>query len=207
MKGIKIIGVLFTSGLLLSAFVFIQNQSAPAPQPQVVEKIQWHTFQEAVELSKKDKKKIFIDVFTDWCGWCKVMDRNTFPNPVISKYMNKHFYAVKLNAEMKDSILFNNHLFVNSAPNTKGSTHQLASSLLNNQMSYPTTVYLDENFSMLTQVPGYRKPEELEPILKFFGEDAFKTVKWEDYSKTFKGEVVPAPPAPPAGLPGMPMTH
>ena len=198
MKAAKIIIGLFTSGLLLCGFIFLHGQTKPVPASpsQEGEKIQWHTFQEALELSKKEKKKIFIDVFTDWCGWCKVMDRNTFPNPVIAKYMNAHFYAVKLNAEMKDTIVFNNYTFVNPSPKVPRSTHQLASSLLNNQLSYPTTVYLDENFNMLTQVPGYRKPEELEPILKFFGDDIFKTQKWEDYSKTFVGEVVPAPAAP-----------
>ena len=205
MKGLKIIAGLFSLVLLLSGFILLQNQNSPAAaQPQNPEVIRWHTFQEALALSKKEKKKIFIDVFTDWCGWCKVMDRNTFPNPVIAKYMNQHFYAVKLNAEMKDTILFNNYTFVNPSPNTPRSTHQLASSLLNNQLSYPTTIYLDENFSMLTQVPGYRKPEELEPILKFFGEEAYKTQKWEDFNKTFKGEVVPAAPPPAVGPPPIP---
>jgi thioredoxin-related protein len=204
MKGFRIIAGLIISGLLLCGFVFLKNHtrgSGPVIQTSADETIHWYTFQEALEMSKKEKKKIFIDVFTDWCGWCKVMDRNTFPNPVIAKYMNQHFYAVKLNAEMKDTVLFNNYAFVNPSPNTPRSTHQLASSLLNNQMSYPTTVYLDENFSMLTQVPGYRKPEELEPILKFFGEDAFKTQKWEDFSKNFKGEIVPLPAAAPPVVP------
>ncbi len=206
MKAMKILGMLFSSAMLLCGFILLKNQNNPGPVPSTLqsEKIQWHTFQEAMELSKKEKKKIFIDVFTDWCGWCKVMDRNTFPNPVIAKYMNQHFYAVKLNAEMKDTVFFNNHLFVNPGPNIPRSTHELASSLLNNQLSYPTTVYLDENFSMLTQVQGYRGPQELETILKFFGDDAFKTQKWEDYSKTFKGEVAPPPPAPPAVAPQMP---
>ena len=202
MRTAKILAFFLASGLLLSGFVFLKTQNNPAPQVVGGEGIKWHTFQEAVALSKVEKKKIFIDVFTDWCGWCKVMDRSTFTNPAIIKYMNAKYYAVKLNAEMKDTILFNNYSFVNPSPGTPRSTHQLASSLLNNQMSYPTTVYLDENFNMLTQVPGYKKPEEMEPILKFFGENAFSNTKWEDYIKTFKGEVVPAPP--PVGPPVIP---
>ena len=204
MKTLKFLTLLFGFGLLLSGFIVFPGKGDPAPQSVEPEKIQWHTFQEALELSKKEKKKIFIDVFTDWCGWCKVMDRNTFPDPVITKYMNEHFYAVKLNAEMKDTVIFNNYTFVNPSPKTPRSTHQLASSLLNNQLSYPTTVYLDENFSMLTQVPGYRGPQELEPILKFFGDNAFKTQKWEEYSKNFKGEVAPPPVTPPTVVPAAP---
>lgn len=194
MKRSKIIASIIISGMLLSAFVFINNPAVVAGDG---EKIKWYTFQQAVELSKKEKKKIFIDVYTDWCGWCKVMDKNTFAHPVIAKYMNQKYYAVKLNAEMKDTVFFNNYSFVNPSPKTQRSTHQLASSLLNNKLSYPTVVFLDENFSMLTQVPGYQKPEQMEPILKYFGDNVYPTVKWDEFAKSFKGEVVvPVEPTP-----------
>jgi len=194
MKTAKLVLVLCLSGLILSGFVLLKSQNAPAAPEGV--KMKWYTFLEAVELNKKEKRKIFIDVYTDWCGWCKVMDKNTFANPVVAKYMNEKYYAVKLNAEMKDTVFFNNYNFVNPSPNTPRSTHQLASSLLNNKLSYPTTVFLDENFALLTQVPGYKKPEEMEVIMKFFGENVYPNTKWEEYNKTFKGEVVPAQPAP-----------
>ena len=187
-------GTLFffsTSLFILSSFVFYQNKNTPAAKSDEAPKIKWHSFQEVMELSKKEKRKIFVDVFTDWCGWCKVMDKSTFTHPVIAKYMNDHFYCVKLNAEMKDTIVFNNYTFVNPNPNAIRSTHQLAASLLNNKLSYPTTVYLDENFSLLTQVPGYLQPIQLEPILKYFGENAYPSTHWEDYQKTFKGEILP----------------
>ncbi len=62
--------------------------------------VKWMSFEEAVERSKTEKRKIFIDVFTDWCGWCKVMDKNTFPDLVIAKLLsNEKFYPVKFNAE------------------------------------------------------------------------------------------------------------
>lgn len=194
MRMLKVIIPIVICVLIFCGFIFFK-QEAPKTMGEEPVKITWHTFQEAVELSKKEKKKIFIDVYTDWCGWCKVMDRNTFTHPVIAKYMNEKYYAVKLNAEMKDTVVFNNYSFVNPTPNVPRSTHQLASSLLNNRMSYPTVVFLDENFSMLTQVPGYQKPEQIEPILKYFGDNAYPATNWEDYSKKFKGEVVvPATP-------------
>jgi len=95
---------------------------------------------------------------------------------------------------MKDTIVFNNYTFVNPSPNIPRSTHQLAASLLNNKMPYPTTVYLDENFNLLTQVPGYLQPAQIEPILKYFGDNAYPNTKWEDYQKTFKGEITTPPP-------------
>ncbi|MBI4929797.1 MAG: DUF255 domain-containing protein [Bacteroidetes bacterium] len=188
MKGVKIISFFLAGVLLFSSFVFFSIGEGET------EAIKWHSFQEAVELSKTTKKKIFIDVYTDWCGWCKVMDKNTFTNPVIAKYMNEHFYAVKLNAEMKDTVVFNGTTFINPNPKIPRSTHQLAASLLNNKLSYPTTVYLDENFSLLTQVPGYLQPTQMEPILKYFGDNAYPNTKWEDYSKSFKGEITAPPP-------------
>ncbi|MEK6616855.1 MAG: DUF255 domain-containing protein [Bacteroidota bacterium] len=196
MKKNKITFSFLLLGIVVSGFLLLSykdktshHQNNTTPQTQEGEKILWRSFQEAVELNKKEKKKIFIDVYTDWCGWCKVMDKNTFTNPVIAKYMNKHFYAVKLNAEMKDTVVFNGTTFVNPNPTTFRSTHQLAASLLNNKLSYPTTVYLDENFSLLTQVPGYLQPTQMEPILKYFGNNAYPNTKWEDYQKTFKGEI------------------
>lgn len=189
MKTIKITVILFISGFILSSFISFHHRTKLRSGSTGGEKIKWHTFQEVLELNKKEKKKIFIDVYTDWCGWCKVMDKNTFTNPVIIKYMNEKYYAVKLNAEMKDTILFNNTTFVNPNPSGARSTHQLASSLLNNKLSYPSTVYLDENFNMLTQVAGYLKPEAMEPILKYFGDNNHPVTKWEEYQKTFKGEV------------------
>ena len=64
-----------------------------------VEKIHWYTFAEATKLNKKHPKKIFMDVYTSWCGWCKKYDAVTFSHPVIAKYINEHFYAVKFDAE------------------------------------------------------------------------------------------------------------
>jgi thioredoxin-related protein len=180
--------------LLFSLFVMesftYSFQSGEPP-----DKIHWLSFQEAVEMNKKNPKKIFIDVYTDWCGWCKKMDATTFANPVIVKDMNKYFYAVKLNAEMKDTVVFSNVTFINSNP-VKG-PHQLAISLLKGQMGYPTTVYMNEKFIWLNPgpleeagpFPGYRSAEELEGILVFLGENHYQTEKYNDFLKNFKREL------------------
>ena len=144
--------------LAAPALLFTSSSFTDSRQNKSNEKIKWVSFTQAAELCKTKPKKIFIDVYTDWCGWCKVMDKNTFTNPVIIKYMNEKFYAVKLNAEMKDTVIFNGIPFVNpNAEGGRGSAHQLAVSLLQNKMSYPTSVFLDEEFkmNMVAPVPGY----------------------------------------------------
>jgi len=71
------------------------------------EKIEWMSLEQAIKKSGKQPKKIFMDMYTDWCGWCKKMDQTTFSDPVIAAYMNKHYYAVKFDAEGQDSVVFN----------------------------------------------------------------------------------------------------
>lgn len=185
----KILLPLTFSALVFAALCFTLPAHHAANGKDEFSKIKWHTFSEAVELNKKNPKKIFIDIFTGWCGWCKKMDAGTFQNDVIAKYMNEKYYAVRMDAEMKDTVIFNNFTFVNPNPTVKGSVHQLAASLLSNKFSYPTSVYLDENFGMLQAIQSYLDAKTLEMVLKFYGEEANKTTTWEDFQKDFKGEV------------------
>lgn len=143
------------------------------------------TFAEAVEKSKTEKRKIFVDVYTDWCGWCKVMDKNTFSEPKIAKILNEKFYPVKFNGEQREDVVLNGttYKFVTSG---NSGYHELAAALLNKQLSYPTVVFLDENFNMIQPLPGYRKPEEFHPIVQFIGEGHYKTEKWPDWQATYK---------------------
>ncbi|NOZ48347.1 MAG: DUF255 domain-containing protein [Chlorobi bacterium] len=153
------------------------------------EKVKWFTFEQAVEKNKTNPRKIMIDVYTDWCGWCKVMDRNTFSNPVIAEYLNKNYYPVKFNAEGHDTITFQNHKFVNEG-NGKRSTHQLAIALLQGKLSYPSVVYMDESNQLITAVPGYWEPKKMEPLLEFIKKSLYKTeLSFDEYSKNYKGKV------------------
>lgn len=184
MKKILFISLTIIASALIAFPAGAQTQQAPAT------KIKWLDIEEAAALNAKKPKKIFIDMYTDWCGWCKKMDAATFINPVIVKYMNDNFYAVKFNAERKDTVLFNGTIFVNPNPSGSRSSHKLATELLGGRMSYPSFVFLDENLKKVTTVPGYRKAPEFESILNYIGTNAYKTQKWEEFSATFKGTAV-----------------
>jgi thioredoxin-related protein len=177
----KIARIIFfvLAGIVFPMFSFSQNST----------EIKWMNFEEAVEKNKTEPKKIFIDVYTNWCGWCKRMDATTFRDSAVVSYMNKYFHAVKLDAETKDTIHFQGHEFVYHPENR---ANEIAFSLLKNKMSYPTSVYLDEAFSILSPVPGYLTMEQIMPVLKYYGDNIYKTKTWEDYSK----EIMSAPAAP-----------
>lgn len=148
-------------------------------------KVKWYTWEEAVEASKTEKRKIFVDVYTDWCGWCKEMDRTTFSHPDIAKLLNNDFYAVKLNAEQKENIIFSGHTFKFVSQGRRG-YHELAYELLNGRMSYPTVVVLDENFARILIAPGYQKADAFENVLEFAAEGHYKTKTWQDFIKEAK---------------------
>lgn len=154
------------------------------------EKIEWISFEEAVERNKTNPKKILVDVYTEWCGWCKKMDANTFTNPVIIKYIQNNYWAVKLNAERKDSILLGDQLFVNENISGRRGAHQLAIALLNGKMTYPSMVYLDEKVELMhPAIAGYQDPNNLEKIIKYFGENAHESIPWNKYQTDFKSEI------------------
>lgn len=146
--------------------------------------IKWMSFEEAVKLNETSPRKIFIDVFTDWCGWCKRMDQTTFMNKEVIEYMNENFYAVKFDAEQSDTIVFAGYTFVNQGgTNGRKGTHQLAAALLQGKMSYPSYVFMNEKNQLLTVAPGYMDDSRFLPILRYFGSDSYLNMKFEDFTR------------------------
>lgn len=146
--------------------------------------IHWLTFQQAEQKMKEQPRKVLIDVYTGWCGWCKVMDKKTYTNPDLIKYVNDNFYAIKFDAEQKSSIEFMGKTWNYDAAHK---VNALAIDLLHGRLSYPTTVIMEENFKSEEPIPGYLEVPVMESILKYFGEKAYLHQKWDDYQKSFKG--------------------
>jgi len=151
---------------------------AQATPEDEAKQVKWYAIDEVLEQVAQAPKKILIDVYTDWCGWCKVMDRNTFSDPKIAAYMNKHFYSVKLNAEQRAPIVFGDRTwnYMNEQR-----VHELAAALLQGKMGYPSIVYMDEKGQLLSVVASYMQPDALLPVLVFFAENYYTQMPWEDY--------------------------
>jgi len=152
-------------------------------------KVQWLSFEEAVKQNEQAPKKILVDVYTDWCGWCKKMKKQTFNHPDIAQYINKNFYPVRFDAESKKEVQFKGKTF--SRPNKSGrQSHELAVALLRGRMSYPSVAYLDGQNRLITAVPGYYSPKDMEPILKYFVTEAYKEKSFEDFKKDFRHSLI-----------------
>ncbi len=165
------------------------------------------TFEEAVAAAKKNPKPILIDIYTQWCGPCKLMTKNTFGDEKVANYLNENFYCVKFDAEsfdtvrlevmVKDTVRENGKIvktqdkpfivkFANPSPiGTPRSPHQFANSILDGKLAYPSLVFLNPNINRLEIKPGYLTPKQFEPIIKFYGSGAYQKQSYEEFSKTF----------------------
>lgn len=148
------------------------------------QEVTWLSWNEAAALASTEEnpKKIFVDIYTDWCGWCKKMDKDTFQNEEVAAYMEENFYMVKLDGEGKEEIEYKGKTF-NFVPSGRNGYHEFAAALMNGKMSYPTTVFLDEKMDMLSPVPGYQKPAPFLNIAKFFGDNIYLEKDWKTYEK------------------------
>lgn len=162
-----------------STSIFAQNKAAVKKN-----EVEWLTIQEAYARTQKEPRKTIIDVYTAWCGWCKVMDKQTYTNPEVIDYLNKNFYMVKLDAESKQDIIIGNVKYV--FDETRGA-NQAALALLQNKMSYPTTVFLDAQYNMIQPLPGYLDAKAFHQIITYLGGDYNKKEPFEQYKEgTYK---------------------
>lgn len=143
--------------------------------------IEWLSWEEAMQRMETQPKKVFIDVYTDWCGWCKKMDKSTFVDPAVVNLMNEHFYAVKLDAEQEAAINFDGHEFKYIANAGRRGVHELAYSLLDGRMSYPSFVYLDEGMRRISIAPGYKDASMMATELQFIGGEHFQQQSFDEY--------------------------
>lgn len=152
--------------------------------------VKWLSWDEAVTSAKnlkaqgKKGKVVFVNIYTDWCTWCKRMEQQTFEQQDIAQVLNANFLPVKLNAEQKQDVVFNGTVFKYVlAPNGKYGIHQLAYSLMDYRIQYPTVVFLDSDFHTIQILPGYLDPQLFYIILGYMTTD--RTASWEDYKNNF----------------------
>lgn len=177
---------IFTS-LLLVASVSLSAQ----------EIINWYTWEEGMTKSEDEPKKFIVDMYTDWCGWCKRMDKATFQNNDIATYVNENYIAIKFDAEQKGELSYQENVYKFVKSGRRG-YHQLAAQLTGGKLSYPTVIFLDEKKEVIQALPGFLDAQTFAPIIKYFAEDEHQTTPWAVYLSNYKAaQGVVTPPVTP----------
>ena len=158
-----------------------------------VDKINWLTIEEVEILQQKNPRKVLMDVYTTWCGPCKMMMKNTFTNKNVIEYINANYYAVKFDAESGRNVSFKgntqtNPTYVEGQRGLNGQ-HEFAKALSVN--SYPTIIYMDEELNVIAPIKGYQTPDKIELYLKLFADNIYKTVESQEDFQKFQADFKP----------------
>ena len=146
--------------------------------------VKWLTFKEAQEKNKLVQKPFLVDIYTDWCGWCRHMMKTTYSNEGLAAYINNNFYPVKFDAETKDTIEYNGKIYkpLSKEPKTP---HELAVKFLGNSLSYPSTMFITNNFEYNLLTQGFLEDKKIEPVLVFMVENVWRTTSFDEFNKHF----------------------
>lgn len=168
--------------LLLTGVIFALISISAAQ-----EKVKWYSIEEAIQLASQEPRVLVIDVYTDWCGWCKRMDKETFSDPAVAEVMNKHFYPVKLDAEGKEDIVIGDKTF-KFVDNGRRGYHEIAAVVTKGRLSYPTISYVDDQGRVLEAAPGYKTADQFKVYLAYYSDDAYKTQTFQDFSASYSAQ-------------------
>ncbi len=132
--------------------------------------LKWVKFDQGLAEAQKTGKKVLIDVYTDWCGWCKRMDADTYSNTALASYLSSKYVLVKLNAESGNQVTYKGQ---------KMTEQELAGAF--GITGYPTTVFLKSSGEPITGYPGYADVRKFSDVASFIAEDHYLTQKFDAY--------------------------
>ena len=177
----------------MKKFILIIFIIVGVSQVQAQEKINWISMNEALAAQEEVPKKIIMDVYTKWCGPCKLMDKKTFTNKDVIRFINENYYAVKFNAEGTEEVIYQGFTYTN--PNYqegrkgRNSQHFFANAL--KITGYPSIVFFKDDGELIQAVTGYRTPEQIEIYLRMIANDDYLNITtgedWQEYQDNFQG--------------------
>ena len=173
------ISLLFVASLALPIAAFAAS-GAGAPAPQAPPGIAWRAWDRGIEESRATGRPVLVDVYTDWCGWCRRMKAEVYTRPEVRDYLEDHFVLIELNAESSDPARYEGKAYT---------SRSLAARF--GVSGYPTTVFLRPGGDHLVSVPGYLESPRFLQVLRYIGDGYMdRGVSFQDFTKQS------APPAP-----------
>ena len=161
-------------------------------------KVNWISMEDLPTAMEKEPRKVLVDLYTSWCGWCKRMDKNTFSYPEIAEYINENFHAVKFNAEQQESIDFagKEYKFV---PKGRRGTNELTYKLIlgdkpTGRVGYPTVAFLDEELKRIDAYAGYKDANSFDGITRFIAENHYASMNLPQFLQDYKSPIPQSPP-------------
>ena len=164
------IAAIVLSLILPAAHLLPPTAAGQKIDPPKATELQWTNLETAVAKGAEHKKPVMVDVYTDWCGWCKKMDKEVFADPAVSEVLGKHFALAKVNGESRETFTF------------KGEkTDGVGIARGFGVRGYPAIIFLDSDGDMLTMIPGFVNAEKFLPIVLFIGTREFEKMEWPAY--------------------------
>ena len=159
--------LLLLLGLCAPSVLPVPAAAAPAPG------IAWRGWDRGLEEARASGRPVLVDVYTDWCGWCRRMKSEVYSRAEIRDYLGEHFVAVSINAEASDPARYEGRAFT---------SRSLAARF--GVSGYPTTVFLRPDGSHMVNVPGYVESARFLQVLRYIGEGHMERgVSFQEFSK------------------------
>lgn len=134
----------------------------------------WRKWDAGLAEARKTGRPVLVDVYTDWCGWCKRMDRDVYARPEMIDYLTRNWVVVRINAEANTPAHYQGH---------ETTEAQIADQFGIN--SYPTTVMLKPTGDHLVNVPGYLPAADFKTVLRFIAEGHMERGEaFDEFKKT-----------------------
>jgi len=137
------------------------------------QRIKWYDFEKGIEKAKKENKHIFIDFYTDWCHWCKVLDEKTYSDEKVIDILNKYYISIKLNPKKNKNVVFKEKKYSNA---------ELARFF--KVRGYPALYFLNSNADVINAIPGFLPADKFFNVADYIRRDLFKkNISYETFLK------------------------
>jgi len=142
-----------------AATLVLISLAIAAPARTAPETAAWLGWNAGLKRAADTRRPVLVDVYTDWCGWCKRMDRDVYARDDVRNYLVKHFVTVRLDAESADPATYAGKQYTGR---TLAQRFGIS--------GYPTTIFLRANSEHLVNVPGYVPADQFLLLLRYIGD-------------------------------------